>query len=53
MAENDLLIGMDRANLRNMYRIRGGDFMGKMHLLLEGCRGLVKKIKAEINTVSE
>ena len=31
----DLLIGMDRANLRNMYRICGGDFSGKMHLLLD------------------
>ena len=35
----DLLIGMDRANLRNMHRICGGDFDGKMHLLMEyaGC----------------
>lgn len=33
--EYDLLIGMDRANLRNMYRICGGDFSGKMHLLME------------------
>ena len=33
--EYDLLIGMDRANLRNMYRICGGDFNDKMHLLLE------------------
>ena len=31
----DLLIGMDRANLRNMYRICDGDFAGKMHLLME------------------
>ena len=31
----DLLIGMDKANLRNMYRICGGDFSDKMHLLLE------------------
>ena len=30
----DLLIGMDRANLRDMYRICGGDFADKMHLLL-------------------
>ena len=29
----DLLIGMDRANLRNMRRICGGD--GKIHLLME------------------
>ena len=38
--EYDLLIGMDRANLRNMYRICGGDFNDKMHLLMEyaGCR---------------
>ena len=33
--EYDLLIGMDRANLRNMYRICGGDFDEKMHLLME------------------
>ena len=33
--EYDLLIGMDRANLRNMYRICGGDFDKKMHLLME------------------
>ncbi len=31
----DLLIGMDRANLRNMYRICGGDYNGKLHLLME------------------
>ena len=31
----DLLIGMDQANLRNMYRICGGDFAGKMHLLMD------------------
>ena len=31
----DLLIGMDRANLRNMYRICGGDFDKKMHLLMD------------------
>jgi len=29
----DLLIGMDQANLRSMYRICGGDFADKMHLL--------------------
>ena len=34
-AEYDLLIGMDRANLRNMRRICGGDYDGKMHLLME------------------
>ena len=35
----DLLIGMDKANLRNMHRICGGDFDGKLHLLMEyaGC----------------
>ena len=33
--EYDLLIGMDKANLRNMYRICGGDFSDKMHLLME------------------
>ena len=31
----DLLIGMDKANLRNMHWICGGDFDGKMHLLME------------------
>ena len=31
----DLLIGMDRANLRNMRRICGGDPDGKIHLLME------------------
>ena len=31
----DLLIGMDRANLRNMHRICGGDFANKMHLLMD------------------
>lgn len=67
----DLLIGMDQANLRNMYRICGGDYADKMHLLmdytarpgdvadpwytrdfeatwqdvLEGCRGLLEKLK--------
>ena len=35
-AENyDLLIGMDSANLRNMHRICGGDFAGKLHLLMD------------------
>ena len=31
----DFLIGMDRANLRDMYRICGGDFSGKLHLLMD------------------
>ena len=31
----DLLIGMDRANLRNMRRICGGDPNGKIRLLME------------------
>ena len=31
----DLLIGMDRANLRNMHRICGGDFANKPHLLMD------------------
>ena len=31
----DLLIGMDRANIRNMNRICGGDPEGKLHLLME------------------
>ena len=31
----DLLIGMDRANIRNLNRICGGDSEGKIHLLLE------------------
>ena len=33
--EYDLLIGMDHANLRSMYRICGGDFADKMHLLMD------------------
>ena len=32
----DLLIGMEKANLRSMQRICGGDPEGKMHLLLDG-----------------
>lgn len=32
---NDLLIGMDRANIRNMNRICGGDPDGKIKLLLD------------------
>ena len=78
--EYDLLIGMDNTNLCNMYRICGGDFAGKMKLLmdftdrsgrevadpwytgdfeatwwdmLEGCRGLVEKIRAGIDIISE
>ena len=31
----DYLVGMDRANIRNMNRICGGDPEGKIHLLLE------------------
>ena len=31
----DLLLGMDRANLRNMNRLCGGDPEGKIHALLE------------------
>ena len=31
----DLLIGMDRENLRDMFRICGGDFDDKFHLLME------------------
>jgi protein-tyrosine phosphatase len=31
----DLLTGMDRANLRNMHRICGGDLTRKMHLLMD------------------
>ena len=31
----DLLLGMDRANLRNMHRICGGDFAGKLRLLMD------------------
>ena len=31
----DLLIGMDSANLRNMQRICGGDYSGKMSLLMD------------------
>ncbi len=35
----DLLIGMDRANVRNMIRIAGGDPDGKIRLLLDCCGG--------------
>lgn len=35
----DLLIGMDRANMRNMQRICGGDPDKKMHLLMEYADG--------------
>ena len=31
----DLLLGMDRANLRNMHRILGGDPEGKLGLLMD------------------
>ena len=31
----DLLLGMGRANIRNMTRICGGDPQGKIHLLME------------------
>ena len=34
-AEYDLLIGMDRANIRNMTRIAGGDPDGKIRMLLD------------------
>ncbi len=33
--EYDLLIGMDRANLRNIQRICGGDPRGKVHLMMD------------------
>ena len=33
--EYDLLIGMDSAILRNMQRICGGDFAGRLHLLMD------------------
>ncbi len=33
----DYLIGMDRANIRNMTRIYGGDPEGKISLLLDHC----------------
>ena len=31
----DLLIGMDRYNIRNMERMCGGDPVGKIHMLME------------------
>ena len=34
-AAYDLLIGMDRANIRNMHRICGGAPAGKIHLMLD------------------
>ncbi len=33
--EYDLLIGMDEENIHAMYRICGGDYADKMHLLLD------------------
>ena len=33
--EYDLLVGMDQANLRDMYRICGGDYSSKMSLLMD------------------
>ena len=33
--EYDLLIGMDRMNLKNMQRLYGGDPEGKIHLLMD------------------
>ena len=43
----DLLIGMDRSNLRAMERICGGDPEGKLHLLLEYAAGAPKGTPAE------
>ena len=34
-SQYDFLIGMDRANIRNMNRICGGDPEGKIHLLMD------------------
>lgn len=34
-SQYDLLIGMDQANLRNMRRIFGSDYDGKLHLLMD------------------
>ena len=34
-AEFDLLIGMDRWNIRNMERMCGGDLDGKIHMLMD------------------
>ena len=31
----DLIVGMDKANIRNMHRICGSDFDGRIHLLME------------------
>lgn len=36
----DLLIGMDSANLQDMYRVCGGDFAEKMSLLMDHTEGL-------------
>ena len=33
--QHDFLIAMDQTNLRNMHRICGGDFAGKLHLLMD------------------
>ena len=50
--EYDLLIGMDQANLRDMYRICGGDYSEKMSEatwqdVLDGCQGLLKEFMTE------
>ena len=34
-ADYDFLVGMDSANLQDMYRICGGDYAGKMSLLMD------------------
>ena len=39
----DLLIGMDRANLWDMYRICGGDFSGKLRPPRRCCRPVVHR----------
>lgn len=59
----DLLIGMERANIRNMYRICGGDFSDKVYLLMdftdhpgeiaapyveESCRGLLAQLDKQM-----
>lgn len=41
----DLLIGMNKVSLRNMYRICGGDFDGKLHLLMEFAGPLIRNLQ--------
>ena len=47
--EYDLLIGMDSANLRDMHRICGGDYAGKMSLLMDHTADTFAAVMVEYN----